>query len=701
LDTPSASVAGRRGSLLLAALLILTGFSINHWSIGWTFSADGFIDGAGIKRGILAGQVALWVLAAVALWRRPRGVLVGVLSLVLAVISALGLYRTTEARSTYAKVADQRAILLSINHSEDLLQWINPDLRHLSSDALNLELPGERGSALFADELTFYDVAGPDETHAPDELGGGLAHVHHWNVNANSETSALENAELWRPLFERVEYFEHAKFYFVKGLFQDDEESRFETEMGFAGLARLTNGQLAHASAKVKAVWTDHTELFGEKDWRIREWKTVKLELVEAEAPLYAEVLDRVVPDRAERARAQRSIHEEKVVALIRDKQKQHKHFLVQATDRHPGISIVDIDRDGFDDFYLMARWGKNMLFRNRGDGTFEEIAAELGLDYEDHTSCAIFADFDNDGDDDAFLGRTLARSLYLENEDGHFVDRSDEFETPLPFLVASVAAADYDGDGLLDVYFSTYAVRLMLGQGGLPDQPSRKRKNRDRYLAEFLPEHQAKAMFEGYHKTENRNSDRFGPPNVLVHNRGGGRFEAATSSANLEVWRNSFQATWADYDGDGDVDIYVANDYAPNNLLRNDGGTFVDVSIELGAEDIGFGMGASFGDYDNDGAQDLYVSNMFSKAGLRITSQIAELDPTLNKMARGNSLLDFDGERFTKVSALSTPGLLVEKAGWSWGSQFVDFNNDGFLDILALSGQYTAPEQIAIPFDR
>ena len=88
--------------------------------------------------------------------------------------------------------------------------------------------------------------------------------------------------------------------------------------------------------------------------------------------------------------------------------------------------------------------------------------AAQYGLDVENHTAAALFADFDNDGDPDVFLGRTLAPSLYLVNEDGHFATR-DLGAGVLPFLVASISAADYDGDGLLDAYFSTYAARMLL----------------------------------------------------------------------------------------------------------------------------------------------------------------------------------------------------------------------------------------------
>ena len=119
---------------------------------------------------------------------------------------------------------------------------------------------------------------------------------------------------------------------------------------------------------------------------------------------------------------------------------------------------MVDIDQDGLDDIYVMARWGRNILLRNCGDGTFEDVAPDMGLDIDGHCSSAVFADVDNDGDCDAFIGRTMKPSLYLVNDGGVFVDRSLQLPLPLPSLVSSVAAADCNNDGLTDVYFTTYA---------------------------------------------------------------------------------------------------------------------------------------------------------------------------------------------------------------------------------------------------
>jgi len=180
--------------------------------------------------------------------------------------------------------------------------------------------------------------------------------------------------------------------------------------------------------------------------------------------------------------------------------------------------------------------------------------------------------------------------------------------------------------------------------------------------------------------------------------NQGHGKFDVSDQSEKMAVWRHTFQSTWGDYDNDGDADLYVCSDYSDNNLFLNEGeGTFRDVTEETGTADIGFGMGASWGDYDNDNRQDLYVSNMFSKAGQRITAQVPGMDRRLAGMSRGNTLFRNVGDRFEKVSGLEPPALQVEKAGWAWSGQFVDIDNDGFLDIYSLSGYYTAPSQFAI----
>jgi hypothetical protein len=152
--------------------------------------------------------------------------------------------------------------------------------------------------------------------------------------------------------------------------------------------------------------------------------------------------------------------------------------------------------------------------------------------------------------------------------------------------------------------------------------------------------------------------------------------------------------AAWEDYDDDGDPDLYVANDFGPNDLFRNDGGKFVNVAIEARVEDFGSGMSVSWGDFNRDGRIDLYVGNMFSSAGNRITFQADKLRaldarslPLLQRFAKGNSLFEnVGGGRFREVS----DPLGVEMGRWAWSSLFVDINNDGWEDLYVSNGYVT-----------
>ena len=689
---------GRGAALWLGLALIAGAVTINRWSIGWRFVESQFVTDPTTRKLILGAQLAVGLIGLFLILRRPRlPRLTGVLTLGLLAVCAVMGSAWAQGHKVFSKIAYQRETLAKIDRSENLLQFtLSPELRHLKAAAMNLALPGAKGARLFEDRFLANDLLVSGDHH-PRPVAGGLATEEHWDVGEASEL-ALDDADLWRALFDRVAWFDHAKFKIVSGEFLDKKEKTYRTVMMFSALAELDDGRAAEIHADLDVLWADGGSLLGEDDWRIREFLTEDFHVIAADHLLFAEVLDEVVPDPADRARARRSIHEELIVKLFREEiEMPHPFFTYQASDRNPGVSVVDVDADGFDDFFVTERWGKTMFFRNRGDGTFEEVAAELGLEFEDHCAAALFADFDNDGDQDCFLGRTLEPSLILYNEGGRFVDRSGDYDGQLPYMVTSVSGTDYDNDGLLDIYVSTYASKMLLVDAGAPER--RGGPKRDAYLTDFLPADDAREMFKRYHN-RSRTSDRAGPPNLLMRNTGTG-FERSPVNASTQVWRNTFQSTWADYDQDGDQDVYLANDFAPNNLLRNDGPAgFTDVSVELNAEDIGFGMGASWGDYDNDGSQDLYVTNMFSKAGRRITAQVKELDPDLAQMAQGNSLLDWDGDRFTRISGMEAPALKVEVGGWGWGSQFIDLNNDCHLDLFGLSGYYTAPKQIAIPVD-
>lgn len=662
--------------------------------------------------------VALW-----AGWRRGWAV-----RLALVALGALACVRVGDAVRDRRKADDDRSRILALVASEEQILRLTPQLGEISRGLLNLRLPDPEAAAHFSRMVT---VAGDVEARpatgragagggSPAAGAGKVAPVVDWSIRQDpgAVPVAADRLRLWSALFDGVAWFEHAKLYLIDGQFTDESRRAFEGRVGFKALARMKDGEWHGLRGRQVVRW-ERAAGGGEGDregnaeedadaaagWKIARWETVSLESMASNRLLFVECLDEVMASPGDAQRARRSLHEEASIRFYQGGAKDlpHPYFAPISANQKPGLSVADVDGDGDDDLYVMVRIGNNLLFRNRGDGTFEEAAEEFGLHVAGHSTCGIFADFDNDGDPDLMLGRSLAGSMYFENLNGRFFAERD-LGGVLPALAISMAAADYNGDGLLDVYLSTYRPAVLDGAspaGGVVEMQSR-------WPDEFLAADKAEEL-RRRHVASKGTADRFGnlldqvgPPNVLLINRGDGRFEIAPENPQLELWRNSLQATWADYDEDGDPDLYVANDWAPDALLRNDGvAGFTDVSAAAGTTAFGFAMGATWGDYDLDGRQDLYVSNMFSKAGRRITRQVDGLKQDFAASAEGNYLYhQEEGGTFRLVSGLEPPALTVAEAGWSWGGQFTDVDNDGFLDLYALSGYFTAPDVVASELD-
>ena len=335
----------------------------------------------------------------------------------------------------------------------------------------------------------------------------------------------------------------------------------------------------------------------------------------------------------------------------------------------HNGVSVGDIDNDGFDDLYVCQPAGlPNRLYRNRGDGTFEDVTEASGVGILENTACALFADFDNDGHQDLIVVRTNGPLLFLNDGSGKFHQKPDAFQ----FLQApagtftGAAVADYDCDGWLDIYFCLYLYYQGTDQYKYPSP-----------------------YFDA----------RNGPPNFLMRNQRDGTFRDVTAATGLNQNNNrySFCCGWSDYNRDGWPDLYVVNDFGRKNLYRNNGdGTFTDVASPAGVEDVGAGMSVCWFDYNKDAADDLYVANMWSGAGLRISTQeVFQKDAPENiralyrKHAQGNSL--FQGEtsgRFQDAGASAG----VEVGRWAWSSDAWDFDHDGFSDLYVANGMVSGP---------
>jgi len=335
----------------------------------------------------------------------------------------------------------------------------------------------------------------------------------------------------------------------------------------------------------------------------------------------------------------------------------------------HNGVSVGDVDGDGHDDIYVCQPAGlPNRLYRNKGDGTFEDITEWSGVGLLDNTACALFADFDNDGRQDLLVVRANGPLLFLNQGDGRFRLKLEAFHfaNAPQGTFTGAAAADYDRDGLLDVYFCLYAFYQGAGQYRYPTP---------------------------YFAAEN------GPPNFLMHNNGDGTFRDVTGPCGLNKnnTRFSFCCGWSDYNGDGWPDLYVVNDFGRKNLYRNNGnGTFTDVAKIAGVEDVGAGMSVCWLDYNNDRAQDLYIANMWTAAGERITNDTgfqktasAEVQALYRKHAMGNSLLrNGADETFRDVTAPSG----TDMGRWAWSSDSFDFDHDGFADIYIANGMISGP---------
>jgi tetratricopeptide (TPR) repeat protein len=398
-------------------------------------------------------------------------------------------------------------------------------------------------------------------------------------------------------------------------------------------------------------------------DWRVTKWHATEETISRARAPMFADI-----------------------TAQALGQTESYKDQMLQGADHwrtlldgacgidvygNNGVAVGDFDNDGFEDIYVCQPSGlPNRLYRNRGDGTFDDVTESAGLNVLDATSCALFADFENKGVQDLLLVCESGPLLFLNQGNGKYVLKPDAFKFAQPpqGTFTHAAIADYDRDGRLDVYFCLYNY-----YGGLDQY---------RYPAPYF-------------------DARNGPPNFLFHNEGNATFQDRTETAGLNVDndRYSFACAWGDANGDGLPDLYVANDFGRSNLYRNHGdGTFTSVARDSGTEDVGAGMSACWCDFDGDGKQDIYVANMWSAPGLRISTQKAfhpnepdEIRSHYRRHARGNSLYRNQGDgSFRNIAEQAG----AEMGRWAWSSDAWDFDHDGYSDLYVANGYISGSVQ-------
>jgi len=316
-------------------------------------------------------------------------------------------------------------------------------------------------------------------------------------------------------------------------------------------------------------------------------------------------------------------------------------------------VSIVDFDRDGWPDIYVTnsAEGSKNHLYWNMHDGTFKDVAEELGVADVNQPGTgvsmgAVWGDYDNDGYEDLFLIK-WGRPELFHNDHGHGFTRVSEKAGLPPWINANTAVwFDYDGDGLLDLFVGGYYPE---------DVDLWHLKN-----TRMMPD-----SFE-YAKNGGRK--------YLFHNLGNGKFEEISAKVGIDSRRWALAASAADLRGTGHPDLFIANDYGVSELYLNDGKRFHEAGQQTG---VGFapksGMNVAFGDILNDGHFAVYVSNISENGAL----------------IQGNNLwVPKEGAPANTVSFENLArDMGVELGGWSFGAQFGDLNNDGTLDLYLTNG--------------
>ena len=405
--------------------------------------------------------------------------------------------------------------------------------------------------------------------------------------------------------------------------------------------------------------------------WRIVRWTAVSHVVSRARDPIFTEITAAALAGN-DSFRRQLAIDLDSWMATF-------DSVVTRDSNGHQGVSAGDADGDGLDDLYVAQPAGlPNRLYRNRGDGTFEDITDAAGVGVLDDTSQSIFADIDNDGDQDLIVATSAGPLLFVNDGHAHFTAVRDAFRfaRPLQGVLTSMTMADYDRDGFLDLYLCVYSYFFGAGEdkAGTP-----------------APYYDA----------------RNGPPAVLFRNDGHGRFVDVTGEAGLDAGndRYHFAAAWGDYDGDGWPDLLVANDFGTKNLYRNlgrrDGAVkFEDVAASAGVLDHGAGMSAAFLDYDNDGRLDIYTGNMWSAPGLRVTAAPTfmrdappEMRALYQRHARGNALFrNLGNGRFEDRTIEAHAGM----GRWAWSSDAIDFDSDGWDDLYIVNGMLTREEDAA-----
>lgn len=333
------------------------------------------------------------------------------------------------------------------------------------------------------------------------------------------------------------------------------------------------------------------------------------------------------------------------------------------------GVGLFDYDNDGDLDIYFVqggdlvtakADNPGNKLFRNRGDGTFEDVTESARVGDRGYGMGCACGDFDRDGDIDLYVTNVGPNVLYANNGDGTFTDITESAGVGDPSWGSSTTFVDCDGDGFLDIFVANFVVW----------SPARELK--------CGPD----ADHQDYCSPKNYQTPA---PDVLYHNNGDGTFTDVSEAAGLRAdFGNGLGVVSGDFNRDGLTDLYVANDGMPNQLWINTGnGKFRNDALLSGCALNGVGAAeASMGiiaiDIENDGDLDFFLSHLRNES---------------------NTFYRNDGGLFEDVTArlgLSAPSLPYT----GFGLGIVDFDHDGHLDIYIANGRVTRQDTSHDPAD-